>query len=516
LYYASNLLGSGAGAICGLLMLYRWHPLDIPSLLGLAIAVLLIIYTYTLIAQTESISAKISWQLISMGSLVLILVVGWLIPLRPEMSPYKGLSRARLMPDTEVAAEKTTPLGVLTVLRGPTLRSVTGLSLSYQGTIPTQATLYQDGNTLGAAPSVGDIAGSRSLRHTSYVLPYRVGRFDTLNNGPKVLVLSAGAGAEVQQALVEGCRDVTAVVRNEGLVQVLDESFEAQKGDHSVYHDHRVHLELAEPRNFLYRDRDPFDIIIMPPVGGVMSASAAMASVYEDHLLTVEGVVGMLRRLTPEGMLCFTTWLDHPPRRPLKLFGLLAAALEAWSPEPMAFPGAHLVAISSWNVVTMVLSRTPWTAVELERMRQFAHSEGFDLLHDPGREDAFPGADISGECGEPRATLIELLSDTTDGQPAVLPSFPDHEGAAHDAQYLRDGGIDAFGMGFCPAVRHISHADRRRRGPDPAPAMDIRARERSWERPGSPHLTIEISALFRSHRMRIHAGGNRTCSCLPG
>jgi len=35
LYYGANLLGSGAGALGGLLLLYRWHPLDISPLLGL-------------------------------------------------------------------------------------------------------------------------------------------------------------------------------------------------------------------------------------------------------------------------------------------------------------------------------------------------------------------------------------------------------------------------------------------------------------------------------------------------
>ncbi|MFC1484324.1 hypothetical protein ACFL5M_00685 [Candidatus Neomarinimicrobiota bacterium] len=391
LYYASNLLGSGTGAIFGLLMLYRWHPLEIPSLLGLATASLLFMYTYTLIAKTERISEKITWQLISMAGLVLILVAGWMIPLRPEMSPYKGLSRARLMPDTEVVAKQTTPLGVLTVLRGPTLRSVTGLSLSYTGNIPPQAIVYQDGNSAGVAPSSGDTTWSRSLRHTSYVLPYRVGRFGAGSSSPRVLVLQAGPGAEVQQALIEGSPDVTAVVRNEGLVRVLEESLRDYSGGHTIYHDPRVQLELTEPRNYLYQNRDPFDIISMPPVGGVMSASAAMTSIYEDHLLTVEGVSAMLQRLTPEGMLCLTTWLDHPPRRPLKLFGLLAAALVAYSAEPVPFPGAHLVAISSWNVVTMVLSRKAWTPGELEQIRQFAQEQGFDLLYHPQQESSVPG-----------------------------------------------------------------------------------------------------------------------------
>jgi hypothetical protein len=80
--------------------------------------------------------------------------------------------------------------------------------------------VYQDGNSLGVVPSSGDTTWSRALGHTSYVLPYRVGRFDPSNHSLRVLVLQAGAGVEVQQALIKGSPDVTAVVRNEGLVRV--------------------------------------------------------------------------------------------------------------------------------------------------------------------------------------------------------------------------------------------------------------------------------------------------------
>jgi hypothetical protein len=184
-----------------------------------------------------------------------------------------------------------------------------------------------------------------------------------------------------------------------------------------------VQLELTEPRNFLYQHRDPFDIIIMPPVGGVMSASAAMTSIYEDHLLTVESVVAMLQQLTPEGMLCFTTWLDHPPRRPLKLFSLLVSALEAYSPEPVPFPGSHLVAISSWNVVTMVFSKKAWTPGELERIGRFAQDEGFDLLYHPQRESSAPGSVFHQLSDTSMLADLNLLAEDSRNRDSLATSF---------------------------------------------------------------------------------------------
>lgn len=376
-YYSANLLGSGVGALAGLLLLYLWHPLDIPPLLAAGIGLLGLMQAGSAWFRERSLCRGrrgAAYPALGLTGLAAIVLLVWAAPFRTPMSPYKALSRTRLMPETEVLLERAGPLGVLTIIQGPTLRSATGLSLSYQGEIRPQTAAYLDGNPLGSLPLLDDTSAAAPLRHTSFALPYRVRSFGPGQRGPtRVLVLNAGTGSEVHQALMEGSGAVTAVVRHKELLRALDYLTEAEARLTTVYREARVQVIVTEPRSFLHRDREWYEVVMIPPVGGVVSASAAIQAVYEDNLLTREGVAAMVRRLSPEGLLCVTTWLDSPPRRPLKLFGLLAAAM----------PGDHLAAIGSWNVFTAVLSQRPWTPDELERIRRFAVDEGFDLLYLP-------------------------------------------------------------------------------------------------------------------------------------
>jgi hypothetical protein len=386
LTYGANLLGSGVGALGGLLLLYGWHPLDIPPLLAVGMGILGVLHAGSVMLRPggdQQGRNRLAGMVITLVGLVVIGLLGWGVPVRPAMSPYKALSRIVLMPDTDVLLESHSPLGILDVVQGPTLRSATGLSLSYQGDIRPQAMVTSDGNVVGALPILSDTSWNAPLRHTTFALPYRVRFFGTDDGAPQqVLVLNAGTGSEVHQALMEGSGAVTAVIQNPDLIQTLDDLAERDSALSTMYRRPRVQVVLQEPRGYLYQETGPYEVIMIPPAGGVGTA-AAMQAVYEDHLLTVEGIGAALERLSPEGILCMTTWLDSPPRRILKLVALLAGAWERSAAMTDSEPGDHLIVIGSWNAATVVLSRRPWSQEEQERIRHFAAVEGFDVLFPP-------------------------------------------------------------------------------------------------------------------------------------
>lgn len=405
LYYGANLLGSGAGALGGLLLLYRWHPLDIPPLLGLLTGLLGVVLVINA-GQREGRPwaavlppSRLAWGLAGLGAIVLL---GWGGMSRAQMSPYKALSRTRLMPGIEVLLERSDPLGVLTIIRGPTLRSAAGLSFAYQGDIWPQPVAYLDGNPLGPLPLLDDPSATDALRHACFALPYRIRSFTANRDAPRrVLVLNAGPGIDVQHALVEGAGSVIAVERQRGLIHALGRLDDGAGGPPTVYRHPQVEVVVTEPRHFLYGDTTHYDVVVLPPMGGVISASAGMEAVAENYLLTVEGMTAMVDRLSPGGLLCASVWLDTPLRRPLKLFGLMAAALEAHGPENGDSPGSRLAAIGSWNLMTVVLSRRPWSPKERERIIAFASREGFDLHYLPGVEET------------PAGSSFHQLADTT-------------------------------------------------------------------------------------------------------
>lgn len=402
--YGANLIGSGVGALGALALLHHWHPLDIPPFLGLIMGLLAVVMAVAIVISgrpDRSAGGRLRVLAAGLAGLAMIAAVIRLAPNRIPMSPYKALQRTLLMPDTEVILERPGPLGVLTVARGPTLRSATGLSFTFAGEILPQPMAFLDGNSLGPLPLPGDTSAAAPLRHASFTLPYRLrSPAQREKGGLKVLVLNAGTGGAVLQAIMEGARHVTAVERQGRLIQALRDLADDTEPIVTIYTHPRVQVINAEPRHFLYQDTSRYNLAVIPPLGGGGLGSVGMEAVHEDYLYTIEGLTTLLDRLAPDGVVCASAWLDTPPRRPLKLFGLLATALAEWSGDRDLQPADHLAAIGSWNLVTIVLAPHPWTVAERLRLRQFARTEGFDVLYPP-------------ESGLQPTTPFYQLADTT-------------------------------------------------------------------------------------------------------
>ncbi|MCK4579055.1 MAG: hypothetical protein KAU50_09715, partial [Candidatus Marinimicrobia bacterium] len=248
-YYGANLAGSGTGALAGILLLYLWHPLAIPRILALLITVAVALFALSNQLrgrsrhQARAFPAALAPSIIGAAAVV---ILGWGIALNPAMSQYKALSRARQLPATDVLLEGYSPLGVADLVQGPTLRAAAGLSLSYQGTIRPQIAAFIDGNPVGVVPLLDDTSAGAPLRHTSQALAYRV-RFapDDDGNAKQVLVLNAGPGSEVHQALMHGGSSVTAVVRDGKLLDMLGHLSGIKAGSGDVYTDPRVKTVVA-------------------------------------------------------------------------------------------------------------------------------------------------------------------------------------------------------------------------------------------------------------------------------
>ncbi len=367
--YGANLLGSGAGSMGALLLLELWHPLAIPY--GLAMMTVFL----------GLFPARRHGTVTFIGILSLILVTWlWLNPSDARMSQYKPLARALTLPGTELWREIPSPMGVISVIRSPHLRPAEGLSLSYQGEVPPRPRVFLDGASLGILPMGIRPGRPMPIPHSLLSLPYRA------RNVQKALILEAGTGLEIQRAQMHGVRDITAVEKNKSLLHLLAHGI---PGYVSVYETPGVRAVSSGSRGFLRHDRNRYDLIVIPPVEGLAGMISGMQSLYENYLLTVEAVSAMYDHLGKEGMIVIAARLDEPPRRPLKLFALLAKSLRE---KGIRDPSSHLVAVRSWNMVEMMLSRSALKEREIERITRFADREGFDLLYpiDPTHPEKSP------------------------------------------------------------------------------------------------------------------------------
>jgi spermidine synthase len=308
-----------------------------------------------------------------------------------RLSEYKGLSQALLVPGAEVLTERSSPLGLLTVLRSPTIpfRHAPGLSLNNPVEPPPQLGIFIDGDALS---TITAFDGRREplayLDYTTAALPYH------LLERPRVLILGAGGGAEVLLALYHGAPEIDAIELNPQFVRLVKETYADFAG--RLYDRPEVRVILAEARGFVTGSGERYDLIELPLVDSFATAAAGTLSLSESYLYTVEAFAAYLRHLRPGGYLAITRWLKLPPRDSLKL---IATALEALAGSGVPEPGRQLALLRSWSTITLIVKNGSLSDADIARMRQFAETRSFDLAYYPGMQRA--EADRFNILGEP-------------------------------------------------------------------------------------------------------------------
>jgi hypothetical protein len=366
--YGADLLGAGVGASAALALLWL-APVDK--------ALALVAMLAPVAAVVASPRSPLRTTLLCAGA-VLALLAGLAATrgLAPPVNTFKPLAKALLVRDARVLAERHSPYGWLAVLETPRvpLRQVAGLSLSNLQEPPPQLGVFIDGDAPGPITRRDGSPGALAyLGRTTSALPYR------LHARPQVLVLGAGTGADVLQALVLGARAVDAVERNPQLVELVRDRYRGFSGE--LYRDPRVHVHVADARGFVRASRARYDLIVLAQGNSFAAGGAGVQATAEDYGLTVEAMRDAYGRLAPAGLIAITRWEKQPPRDVLKLFATAVATLRA---EGVRDPGAQLVAIRNWDAATLLLGRGAFDASQVSRVRDFIDAQGFDPVHYPG------------------------------------------------------------------------------------------------------------------------------------
>lgn len=303
--------------------------------------------------------------------------------LTPEPNPFKGLRKTLLLPGARVIAERHSPYAWLTVVASPRvpLRHAPGLSLANTQEPSPQLGVFADGDGLRAITRVGRHATGDAalgwLARTTSALPYR------LLARPRVLVLGAGTGQDVLQALALGAGSVVAVEANPQLVALVRAEYPDYAG--GLYRDPRVRVHIADARGFLRADRDAYDLIVLAQADSFAGSASGAYATAENYALTVQALREALARLAPGGLIAVSYWQKLPPRDELKLVASAIAALKA---NGVADPGARLAAIRGWNTGTALIGERAFDAGTLRRLRAFCALWSFDPVHYPGMRAA--------------------------------------------------------------------------------------------------------------------------------
>lgn len=362
--YFANLTGSAAGC---LLLFLTWFHLE-PCVLLLLLSLLAAVVSGIAARGTRRIFFS------TLTFLLMPLLYGYFFHDRGlEMSPVKDLAQARSAEGAVIEHERFGPLGLVTVLSGPSFHYLPDLSLNCPHRLPEQKGLFIDGNTVGAinrfAGDPGQL-GFMSWRTAS--LAYE------LLEEPKVLVIGGGGGSEVLNARYHRARDISVVELNADVVALMDGPYREYGG--AVYGSGPVRVFAEEGRGFLDRTGESYDLIQMVLLDSMGTATAGVYSLNENYLFTVEAFEKAVLRLFPGGILSVSQWMEQPPRSGMKL---LAMAVEVLKRQRLD-PSESLMVIRSWQTVTLLVKKGPFAPDDPDRARRFCLSRLFDPCWLPG------------------------------------------------------------------------------------------------------------------------------------
>ncbi|RZL90481.1 MAG: SAM-dependent methyltransferase [Variovorax sp.] len=369
--YSVDILGAGAGSLGIVALLFVLSPAQALKLVGALGCVA------AAVAWLESGGAR-RWPAIApavLAGLLLMLPPAWLAPV---MSPYKELSQTLRIPEALVVAQRSSPLGLVSVVESPRipLRHAPGLSLNATTEPPPQWGVFTDGEGLNALTRFDgrreSLVHLAHLDQISSALPYHLLR------RPRVLVLGAGAGADVLQAHYHGASRIDAVELNPQVVELVQRRFAREAG--GVYGPiARVHV--AEARGFVAASEERYDLIQVALLDSFSASSAGLYALAENYLYTVEAVQDDLQHLRPGGLLAITRWVTLPPRDALKLFAAAVVALER---AGATNPGSQLVLVRSWKTSTLLVKNGVFGSEDIAAIKAFCVARSFDVAFYPG------------------------------------------------------------------------------------------------------------------------------------
>jgi spermidine synthase len=364
--YAADLIGAGAGSLAVILLLFMVFPLSALqwlSALGVCAA---------LIAAWEvRLRSHAGWLLLTVLMTVVILIPGDWLRLSP--SPYKDLSQTLRITGTRIIEQRTSPLGLISVIESPRvpLRHAPGLSLNATNEPPEQLGIFIDGNGPSAINRVQKNTTSLGyLNQLTSALPYHLG------NPNHVLIPGSGGGSDVLQALQLGTGQVDAVELNPQIIDLVKQHYGDFSGD--IYNNDRVQIISAEVRGFLHNQQQRYDLIQLPLLDSFSASSTGLLALSEDYLYTLEAFEQYLQHLTPDGMLAINRWVKMPPRDTLKIFATVTGALER---QGLTDIPHRLALIRGWQTSTLLVKNSRFSPEELAAIRRFSEQRSFDLAY---------------------------------------------------------------------------------------------------------------------------------------
>ncbi|MCZ6676967.1 MAG: SAM-dependent methyltransferase, partial [Candidatus Poribacteria bacterium] len=227
---------------------------------------------------------------------------------------------------------------------------------------------------------------------------------------PRVLVLGAGGGGDILNALYHNAASVDAVELNPQVVDLV----EREHGDFAghIYapdSTYPIQVHISEARGFVRSTAKKYDLIQIALLDSVSASAAGTHALSESYLYTVEAISEIFQHLKPNGIVSITRWLKTPPRDMIRLFATVVEALE---PIDGAAPAEQLALIRGWRTGVLLIKNGRFDRHDRAMIQRFCRERSFDIAYYPDMTES--EANRYNQLSEPiyfRAAKVILSAD---------------------------------------------------------------------------------------------------------
>ena len=249
-------------------------------------------------------------------------------------------------------------------------------AVGQDGAAPTM--LYEGASDLTKFPFLDDTQAA-----SAYVAHQASGRSDQ-----QTMVIGVGGGVDVLVALANGAKRVTAVELNTAMIDMATERYDDYLGGLFTTGQlaDRIDLVNSEGRAYLRSHDDKYDVIQMSGVDSYTALSSGAYTLSESYLYTVEAVRDFYEHLNPDGIVCYSRFIQLPPRAARETMRLANICREGLAAAGVEEPQKHIVVLQGHEWASTMFKQSPFTQAEVDALREFARRQLFvGLIFDPFR-----------------------------------------------------------------------------------------------------------------------------------
>lgn len=355
--YGANLCGSGFGGVTVLFIFYLFSPEETPF--KILIFPLAGSFAWLIAFNLISLKKTANLLLTAAGLAFTLLLLFYSPQIKPDR--YKTLHYLRQL-EAQGSAKKLittySPAARNDIYSADSFHVTLFAGLTAPKAPPGQLLLLTDGELSGITFKIETTDKAKILTHTPQSLAYH------LTDSPDLLLLDDPGGTNIWLGKLFNARSITNVTNSREFITILKNELAPSGGN--ILNAPEVTNYLMPPRLFIDQSRKQYDLIQFCFAQGLPAASGGLYSLYEDYLLTIESLVKSYSLLKPGGFLTITRGIQTPPRDNIKI---IATVIEALKKAGTERPEKHLFIGRNYLAVTTIVSKNPFTASQIEKLK---------------------------------------------------------------------------------------------------------------------------------------------------